>query len=143
MGSRLLLTFHSSLISAKKTRGKEETATRTVLLVGRAGVGKTTLCHKIAHLWANGKWYKDKFEAVYVLPVRKLKKSIYTGRCAKTQEDLETAIARECFDAHNRLDEDAFQKLKAYIREQLKERPEKVLIVLDGLDERRDRKSVV
>ncbi|MEL6413131.1 MAG: NACHT domain-containing protein, partial [Bacteroidota bacterium] len=127
----------------KKTRGKEETATRTVLLVGRAGVGKTTLCHKIAHLWANGKWYKDKFEAVYVLPVRKLKKSIYTGRCEKTQEDLETAIARECFDAHNRLSESAFKELKGHITQQLEERPAKVLIVLDGLDERSGASDVI
>ncbi|MEL6539473.1 MAG: NACHT domain-containing protein, partial [Bacteroidota bacterium] len=35
----------------------------TVLLTGRAGVGKTTLCQKVAHLWAQGAWYSDKFEA--------------------------------------------------------------------------------
>ncbi|MEL6607248.1 MAG: NACHT domain-containing protein, partial [Bacteroidota bacterium] len=107
----------------------------TVLLVGRAGIGKTTLCHKIAHMWAHGKWYADKFEAVYVLPVRNLKRTKYNSKSEDAQENLETAIARECFDS-NELDEDDFKKLRESIKKQLKECSDKVLIVLDGLDER-------
>ncbi|MEL6539521.1 MAG: NACHT domain-containing protein [Bacteroidota bacterium] len=107
---------------------------RTVLLVGRAGIGKTTLCHKIAHMWAHGKWYADRFKAVYVLPVRNLKRSTYNGKSEKTKEDLETAIARECFNVH-KLNTQDFKNLKAYITQQLKERSDKVLIILDGLDE--------
>ncbi|MEL6412754.1 MAG: NACHT domain-containing protein, partial [Bacteroidota bacterium] len=108
---------------------------RTVLLLGRAGIGKTTLCHRLAYLWANNKWYPGKFEAVYVLPVRNLKKEKYNGTDLRSQRNLETAIAQECYSASS-LDDDAYKQLTAYITRQLRDRSEKVLIVLDGLDER-------
>ncbi|MEL6412703.1 MAG: NACHT domain-containing protein, partial [Bacteroidota bacterium] len=115
--------------------GASSQPVRTVLLVGRAGIGKTTLCRKIAHLWANDQWYPDKFEAVYVLPVRNLKTHTYAGSSEIAKNNLETAIARECFGAIGQ-SEEALKELKAHIKRQLRDRSEKVLIILDGLDER-------
>ena len=45
---------------------------RTILLTGSAGIGKSTLCQKIAHDWASGRLWKDRFEAIYWLPLREL-----------------------------------------------------------------------
>ena len=98
---------------------------RKLLLIGRAGIGKTTVCKKLAHMWAKGEWGYD-FEAVYVLPIRVLNN--YDRR-----DDLEEIMARECFGAGcNRTEA---QKRQDYIEGQLKERGEKVLLILDGLDE--------
>ncbi|MEL6607211.1 MAG: NACHT domain-containing protein, partial [Bacteroidota bacterium] len=106
---------------------------RKAFLLGRAGIGKTTICRKIAHLWATGQWYPGKFEAVYVLPVRALKREKYSGVGLKHQENLETAIANECFP---KMGDDDYKSLIQHIKEQLKNRSEKILIILDGLDEK-------
>ena len=110
---------------------------RTVLLVGAAGMGKTTLCHKLAYAWAQGRWYATKFEAVYLLPVRHLTKAKYHGGDLRSRHNLETVIAQECFGAQNR-DDDAFEALVDYLKHQLEERSERVLLIIDGLDERQD-----
>ena len=63
--------------------------TRKVLLLGRAGIGKTTVCKKLAHMWAKGEWGKE-FEAVYVLPIRVMNNARYE------RYDLPTVIAQLC-----------------------------------------------
>ncbi|MEL6539384.1 MAG: NACHT domain-containing protein, partial [Bacteroidota bacterium] len=110
-----------------------EKKVRKAFLIGRAGIGKTTICRKIAHLWATGQWYPKKFEAVYVLPVRALKKTSYNSQGIRRQENLETAIANECLPGMGEAD---YKFLTQYIEEQLKNRSSKVLIILDGLDEK-------
>ena len=116
------------LFDERKTKGHDGKVTfvnpRTVLLLGRAGIGKTTLSCKIAYEWAVGNCYKDKFEAVYLLPVRKLNK----------YKDLESAISALCFPGMSQRDK---MRLHTYLEQQLKERSDKVLIIFDGLDERR------
>ncbi len=43
-----------------------------LLLIGRAGIGKSTLCQKIAHDWASGRLWNDQFDVIYWLPLREL-----------------------------------------------------------------------
>lgn len=45
---------------------------RTVLLVGRAGIGNSTLCQKMVHDWSSGGLWNDQFDGVYLLPLRLL-----------------------------------------------------------------------
>ncbi|MEL6539169.1 MAG: sister chromatid cohesion protein PDS5 [Bacteroidota bacterium] len=123
------------LFEAQKLSDGVRVVPKKIFLVGRAGIGKTTLCHKLAYLWSIGKWYNDKFEAVYILPVRNLKQKKYNGANLKSQRNLETAIAQECYNGAS-LSDRAFKQLTEHINEQLARRSAKVLIVLDGLDER-------
>jgi hypothetical protein len=46
---------------------------RRILIRGRAGVGKTTLCKKIVHDFTHGKIWKDLFSRVLWVPLRRLK----------------------------------------------------------------------
>jgi len=43
-----------------------------ILLLGKAGIGKSTLCQKMAHDWASGKLWNDLFDVVYWIPLRQL-----------------------------------------------------------------------
>ena len=106
---------------------------KTICITGRAGIGKTTLCRKLAHAWASGTWHSDKFEAVYLLPVRNLQQSCYNGADFRSQAQLATAIVRECFNGHQ-LDKAAFERLVTHVHQQLNQRPGSVLLILDGLD---------
>jgi HEAT repeat protein len=102
-----------------------------VLVVGDAGMGKTTLSRKIAYLWARGEWGKE-FEAVYVLPVRALQKSQYDDTSYRKEATLPTAIIDLCFTPPT--DEATYEALRTHIDSQLKAAT--TLVVLDGLDER-------
>ncbi|KAF9079712.1 hypothetical protein BGX27_006054, partial [Mortierella sp. AM989] len=45
---------------------------KTILVQGRAGIGKTTLCKKLVHAYQSGLW-RDRFDALLWLPLRQLK----------------------------------------------------------------------
>src|SRR5262249_906469 len=51
----------------------EGKAVKRLLLLGRAGVGKSTLCQFIAHSWASGKLWNSQFEAVIWVPLRAIR----------------------------------------------------------------------
>ena len=55
---------------------KESRKAKKVLLVGRAGVGKTTLCQKIAYDWACGNLWTGKFESIVWIPLRQLNERV-------------------------------------------------------------------
>ncbi|KAF9177452.1 hypothetical protein BGZ49_005635, partial [Haplosporangium sp. Z 27] len=50
------------LFDKRKLRDGNETEPKRILVYGRAGVGKSTLCKKIVHSFQAGKW-RDKFDA--------------------------------------------------------------------------------
>ena len=104
-----------------------------VLLIGEAGTGKTTLSHKIVHDWAQGHWGAD-FTALYLLPVRNLRKDQYNKSTFRTEPTLATAIVRECFPAECRKEDQDFKRLRDQVQEELKHST--TLVILDGLDER-------
>ena len=47
-------------------------APRSVLLLGRAGVGKSTLMKQMAQLWAKGELWKDAVEYLFLITLREL-----------------------------------------------------------------------
>jgi NACHT domain/HEAT repeats len=102
-----------------------------VLVVGGAGMGKTTLGKKIAYLWAQGEWGKE-FATVYVLPVHALQKSQYDGTSYRRDATLPTAIVNLCFTPP--ADEATYKALRTHVDDELKSAT--TLVVLDGLDKR-------
>ncbi|XP_071803881.1 NLR family CARD domain-containing protein 4-like isoform X2 [Asterias amurensis] len=99
-----------------KTR--EGNPIKRVVFSGSAGLGKTTLCDKIAYDWAVGKSeILKRFELIFVLKMREL----------KTNSDLIDAVFEQLLDK------------EAVLRSELKgfidKNQDKVLILLDGFDE--------
>ncbi|KAI1660746.1 hypothetical protein F4813DRAFT_348214 [Daldinia decipiens] len=97
---------------------------RRILIGGRAGVGKTTLCKKIIHEFASGTMWNDLFDRVLWIPLRRLKTWEFNW-C-----DFEELFYREyfsnCPDGHD------YAKT---LWRTLKASPGKTLFILDGLDE--------
>jgi hypothetical protein len=59
-----------------------------VLIRGRAGVGKTTLCKKIVHDFLRGCLWNESFDLIFWLPLRRLKSDIRVN-------DIEELILKE------------------------------------------------
>ena len=64
-----------STLFGPRQRGAFETNPRRILIRGRAGVGKTTLCKKIVHEFTHGTWgqWKELFDRILWVPLRNLK----------------------------------------------------------------------
>ncbi|KAF9188265.1 hypothetical protein BGZ49_003961, partial [Haplosporangium sp. Z 27] len=60
------------LFDTQKLRGGNKAEPKRILVYGRAGVGKSTLCKKIVHSFQAGRW-RDKFDAILWLPLRHIK----------------------------------------------------------------------
>ncbi|KAF9274210.1 hypothetical protein BGZ68_000861 [Mortierella alpina] len=56
----------------RKLRNGVDDIPKTILVQGRAGVGKTTLCKKLVHAHQTGLW-RDRFDTVLWLPLRQIK----------------------------------------------------------------------
>ncbi|KAF9107653.1 hypothetical protein BGX27_008675 [Mortierella sp. AM989] len=63
------------MFNKRKLRDGRRDTPRRILVQGRAGIGKTTLCKKLVHAYQSGLW-RDRFEAVLWIPLRRLKKKI-------------------------------------------------------------------
>ncbi|KAF9164130.1 hypothetical protein BGX20_001075, partial [Mortierella sp. AD010] len=107
------------LFDKRKLRDEREDVPKTILIQGRAGIGKTTLCKKLVHLYQSGLW-KDRFDAVLWLPLRQLK--------AYKACDLEDLLYKKYFAHHPRQEKESLVAA-------LVNRKDKVLFILDGLDE--------
>ncbi|KFG83770.1 hypothetical protein MANI_116461 [Metarhizium anisopliae] len=99
---------------------------RRILIRGRAGVGKTTLCKKIVHEFINGSLseWRNLFQRVLWVPLRNLK-----GRHDKDGYNMRALFNREFFSSDSDLDS-AGTLLNAVAAES-----DKTLFLLDGLDE--------
>ncbi|KAF9353472.1 hypothetical protein BGX26_008759 [Mortierella sp. AD094] len=94
---------------------------KKILVQGRAGIGKTTLCIKLVHAYQSGLW-KNSFDAVLWLPLRQLK--------AFKARNLEDLLREKYFAQHDEQEREMLvSTLAARIRDG------KVLFILDGLDE--------
>ncbi|KAF8977868.1 hypothetical protein BGZ46_007053, partial [Entomortierella lignicola] len=103
------------LFDKRILRDGNEADPKRILIYGRAGVGKSTLCKKIVHLFQDGKW-RDKFDSVLWLPLRHIKDcSFHT-----ISDMLSKWYFASQFDS---------AKLSRTLQNS------KVLFILDGLDE--------
>ncbi len=102
-----------------------------VLIIGAPGTGKTTLSKQLAYRWAQREWGEE-FKAVYVLPVRDLKKDDYDNSSYRKEATLPTAIVNTCFTPPS--EESDYKFLRKQISTSLT--APTTLVILDGLDER-------
>ncbi|KAJ2988052.1 hypothetical protein NUW58_g4180 [Xylaria curta] len=107
-------------------RGNQNTQPRRILIRGRAGVGKTTLCKKIVHDFKNGTLWPELFDRLLWVPLRNLK-----------QEDRKIAgysyghlFHHEYFSHHLK-----WKTLTEELLERVNTRDGRTLFLLDGLDE--------
>lgn len=106
---------------------KEHTGTkqpRRILIQGRAGVGKTTLCKKLVHDFIHHRLWEGVFDRVLWVPLRKLK-----GRHAQGYS-LENLFIDEYFSQHGQS-----QLLAETMRHAIDLEGGRTLFILDGLDE--------
>lgn len=106
---------------------------RRILIRGRAGVGKTTLCKKIVHEFTQGTWseWNNLFDRVLWVPLRNLK---LKERCGIAGYNFEQLFAHEFFSLSSEKSTFARELLLAYELE-LETNNSKTLFLLDGLDE--------
>ena len=100
---------------------------KKILMIGCAGVGKSTLCQKIAHDWASGRLWEDRFVAVYWIPLRLLNgRRDFFERAHNTDDFLASVVAH--FLLKN-------PSAKEGVLRQLQEERQQLLIIFDGYDE--------
>ncbi|XP_053316621.1 NACHT, LRR and PYD domains-containing protein 3-like isoform X2 [Spea bombifrons] len=90
---------------------------KTVVLQGPAGIGKTMTAQKIMLDWASGKLYEDRFNYVFYLSCREINRMI-------GETSIADFISKMC-----RL------KCSQSAMESILQDPEKILFLIDGLDE--------
>ncbi|XP_070244502.1 protein NLRC5 isoform X4 [Bos mutus] len=100
------------LFSTKASKGP-----RVTVLLGKAGMGKTTLAHRLCQKWADGQL--DRFQAVFLFEFRQL--NLITGSLTLPQLLFDMYLRPEASP------EAVFQHLK--------ENAEGILLIFDGLDE--------
>ncbi|XP_070307364.1 protein NLRC5 isoform X4 [Odocoileus virginianus] len=100
------------LFSTKASKGP-----RVRVLLGKAGMGKTTLAHRLCRKWADGQL--DRFQAVFLFEFRQL--NLITGSLTLPQLLFDVYLRPEASP------EAVFQHLK--------ENADGILLIFDGLDE--------
>ncbi|KAG0206291.1 hypothetical protein BGX28_002237 [Mortierella sp. GBA30] len=110
------------LFNKRKLRNGKEDIPKRILVQGRAGIGKTTLCKMLVHAHQTGLW-RGRFDSVLWLPLRQLR--------ASTSRSLEDLFLEKIFIGQA-LEQDRVELAQALAKCAQKGR---VLFVLDGLDE--------
>ncbi|KAI0487708.1 ARM repeat-containing protein [Xylaria cf. heliscus] len=116
-----------TLFESHDTR-RGHTRPSRILIRGRAGVGKTTLCKKIIYEFTYGTLWQDLFDWVLWVPLRNLK---LKGRSNIPGYNVEYLFRHEFFSHHSMCN----QLSKALSDELFKRKGNKILFILDGLDE--------
>ncbi len=109
------------LFEKQKLRDGSEGMPQRILIQGRAGIGKTTLCKKLVHEYYENQRWQDQFENVLWIPLRQL----------KTQEltHLQDFLRAKYFISHPNKDQvEGLAKALHGAKDQ-------TLFILDGLDE--------
>lgn len=104
----------SNSLSVEEVLGKK----KQIMIVGPAGIGKSSLCEFITSKWAKGELWNDRFEAIIWIPLRELQ------NLEKSYEFTE--CLRSLMGSKARL-----YALDEYIESN----KDRILFLLDGLDE--------
>ncbi|KAK2601829.1 hypothetical protein QQS21_004612 [Conoideocrella luteorostrata] len=118
----------ATIFNERKTSDGRLIQPRRILIRGRAGVGKTTLCKKIIKEFYDGKWsdWTKLFHRVLWVPLRNLK----LDERQIPGYGFKHLFGHEYFSqAENKSD------LEKALFNELKSNPNKTLFLLDGLDE--------
>ncbi|GJJ67712.1 bilin biosynthesis protein [Entomortierella parvispora] len=110
------------LFNKRKLRDGKEGMPKSILVQGRAGIGKSTLCKKLVHAHQNGLW-RDRFEIVLWIPLRHLR-----GLKSRTLDGL--FIERVFVSQGLSQEQSALASALVTYAQQ-----GKVLFIFDGLDE--------
>ncbi|ETS77942.1 hypothetical protein PFICI_10004 [Pestalotiopsis fici W106-1] len=113
----------ADIFNQRKRSDGTEILPRKILIRGRAGVGKTTLCKKLVHDFMENKMWNSLFDRVLWIPLRNLKQQASPGY------DLTTLLRHEFFRFS---EEDSKRFAKELCTALVRER---TLFVLDGWDE--------
>jgi HEAT repeat protein len=125
---------------------KDHPAVSKILLLGGAGIGKSTLMHYISHQWANGKLWKDKYEHVFRVRLKDLLDSSWLSDYNREEkEDLLACFIHRCLytqrstlqaklKGNKQLKEIRykFSDIQELLKDAVKN---KVLLLVDGYDE--------
>ncbi|KAG0043069.1 hypothetical protein BGZ83_011880, partial [Gryganskiella cystojenkinii] len=109
-----------NLFDQRKLRNGKEDFPKRILIQGRAGIGKSTLCKKLVYAFQNGLW-KERFDAVLWLSLRQLK--------GFTSRNLGDLLCEKYFAKQHP------KTLKDGLAQTLANDPDRILFLLDGLDE--------
>ncbi|PFX13010.1 NACHT, LRR and PYD domains-containing protein 5-like [Stylophora pistillata] len=120
---------HCQEIFISDTNGSEERNPKSVLVTGKAGIGKTLFCQKLIRDWADNKLFLSRtklhnpdFKFAYLLTFRQL--NLLGDDCVTLREILNRSSA---LDNRSSIDNSLF--------EYIVDHPEEVLIIIDGYDE--------
>ncbi|KAJ7373972.1 positive regulation of MHC class I biosynthetic process [Desmophyllum pertusum] len=114
-------------LQPKRREDITDAENKNVLIVGRAGIGKTLFCTKFLRDWASERLFNEKFAVVFLLKLRKFN-SVF-----ETHLNL-----RELLNKSEYLRTDCPDEVWNYIRDN----PHKVLLIFDGIDEFIDNSSI-
>ncbi|RYP18646.1 hypothetical protein DL767_009791 [Monosporascus sp. MG133] len=117
-----------NLFEPRKTRDGQTRRPSRILIRGRAGVGKTTLCKKIVYEFTHGTMWRDLFDRVLWVPLRNLKRE---ERRLMAGYNFGNLFRHEYFSQHPEQ-----EKLAQALWHALKDaKSGRTLFILDGLDE--------
>ncbi|QGA16224.1 hypothetical protein EYB26_003891 [Talaromyces marneffei] len=116
-----------TLFDPRKQSEEKVIMPKRILIQGRAGVGKTTLCKKIVYDYLYSGMWKDLFDWVFWVPLRKLK-----FKSSSTTYNMGDLFYDEYFSQRPQ-GRNLAQEMWSSVNEPLAR--EKTLFILDGLDE--------
>ncbi|XP_022779103.1 NACHT, LRR and PYD domains-containing protein 12-like [Stylophora pistillata] len=127
---------HCREIFMSDTDGGEERNPKSILVTGKAGIGKTLFCQKLIRDWADNKLFPSRrnslnpdFKFAYLLTFRQL--NILGNNCVTLREIFNRSSV---LDDHSIIDDSLF--------EYIVDHPEEVLIIIDGYDEYAQQKFI-
>jgi GTPase SAR1 family protein len=117
----------AEVFQPRKNFNGTETVPRKILIRGRAGVGKTTLCKKMVHEFKMNRMWSDLFDRVLWVPLRNLKSE------TDTSYGLREFFDHEYFQLSEQDRYDGGTRFAKEINYALKH--DRTLFILDGWDE--------
>lgn len=115
---------------------KESPYPKSILVTGKAGIGKSIFCQRLVRDWADGELFQEQsvnidhgFDFVYLLTFRHL------NLISEEQSTLRNVLNRcSLLDEHSSIDESLFEYLVKH--------QDRVLFIIDGYDEYAQRESI-